>query len=870
MLCLALLFTATPILVGQASTAVIWTDKADYIPGETVTIFGSGFNPNAYYDVPVIRPDGNIVLGDGSDYVGYDTIQADENGDFIYQYILNGIEGFYEVRVYGSPWSGDRSEVSIATTTFTDGPVGNLLKEHRVWDPLASVQDWVPGHPKGYRESDVAAFRVQMGSDSSPVTANTEYDFYIWLDLDVSASGYGFTDIEPWDTTYQQDGTHLTPPPDAGDLTGGTTDAVRAAGATIDSVTGPVYDSGYQVWFVTFTTLSGVDYSPIVYVVYGGHIAAAGDTIAYSGDAVPAGMGASAIKGTFQARISSTGIGDKTVNFAGSEIAPLLGAISGYKWEDNDGDGNWDTGEGELALEGWTIELWNADGTVMLASATTGDGSEGGWPLGYYRFTDLAEGTYRVYEGSQGGWTQSYPAAPGYHTITLAAGEESQDNNFGNFENVDITVCKKIDDDGSLGTTDDQTDYDGWTVYLWKDGGLYDTQTTGASGCYTWTNLGPGSYEAREDDPSPEYTALTALTHDFGAVSSGESYSHTFVNFENVDITVYKYRDLTGNGYTADDTPLLAWTVRLFKDSVQVGSDQVTDGDGKYTWSDLGPGSYSVGEDVPAGWIPTSATSHDFGTVTSGGSYSFTFTNYQVTEFTKYFSDSGAFGEDPDGYPYTEPLIIDPETTRVFELKSGPRIWWEVTYTITNDDDEGHYYSLWDKWGGNLLVLDSPPTGFTLAPGKKAGGTVELENSASFSILYDGYYSYVQDHSDLSGLASGAGTTYSATMTMHQGDQQEGTNPGKKGKGTDKDSASYDIDISWYVYIPARQVAYLKIYIAPGINPGGQLQFTSWNEDGYTINTGPRVRIWADETYADFLYSWTFTNQLHLIVWPDN
>jgi hypothetical protein len=37
----------TSIVNAQPPTAQVWTDKADYHPGETVTIHGSGFTPNA-------------------------------------------------------------------------------------------------------------------------------------------------------------------------------------------------------------------------------------------------------------------------------------------------------------------------------------------------------------------------------------------------------------------------------------------------------------------------------------------------------------------------------------------------------------------------------------------------------------------------------------------------------------------------------------------------------------------------------------------------------------------------------------------------------------------------------------------------------
>ena len=53
----------TSIITVQAQTTpTITTDKADYAPGEIVTISGAGFVAGNYYDIPVIRPDGSIVI----------------------------------------------------------------------------------------------------------------------------------------------------------------------------------------------------------------------------------------------------------------------------------------------------------------------------------------------------------------------------------------------------------------------------------------------------------------------------------------------------------------------------------------------------------------------------------------------------------------------------------------------------------------------------------------------------------------------------------------------------------------------------------------------------------------------------------------
>ena len=123
---LALLCVAGAVLsvhyFAQAAP-VLKTDKDDYSPEGIVTITGGGFAPNTLYAIPVIRPDGSIVTGDGSFSCGWDTVQSRGSGAFTYRYQLDGIVGIYEVRAYPSPWDGNLSEIPLATITFTDGNV---------------------------------------------------------------------------------------------------------------------------------------------------------------------------------------------------------------------------------------------------------------------------------------------------------------------------------------------------------------------------------------------------------------------------------------------------------------------------------------------------------------------------------------------------------------------------------------------------------------------------------------------------------------------------------------------------------------------------------------------------------------------------
>jgi hypothetical protein len=117
----------------------------------------------------------------------------------------------------------------------------------------------------------------------------------------------------------------------------------------------------------------------------------------------------------------------------------------------------------------------------------------------------------------------------------------------------------------------------------------------------------------------------------------GEMHEIVFGNFKNVSVQACKKEDKTGNGLTADDTPIQDWTVKLTKNG-EVQDTKPTAANGCYTWTNLGPvpgGYYDVSEVVPPGWTATSDTSHNFESPPiSGSSYSFTFTNFKKVQVT--------------------------------------------------------------------------------------------------------------------------------------------------------------------------------------------------------------------------------------------
>jgi hypothetical protein len=101
------------------------------------------------------------------------------------------------------------------------------------------------------------------------------------------------------------------------------------------------------------------------------------------------------------------------------------GSICGIKFNDLNGNSVQDAGE--PGLPNWIINLsYNqATGPVTLIDTTDANGN--------YCFNGLqGGGIYTVSETNQSGWGQTFPAAPGTHTVTLAAGQTIDRLNFGN------------------------------------------------------------------------------------------------------------------------------------------------------------------------------------------------------------------------------------------------------------------------------------------------------------------------------------------------------------------------------------------------------------------------------------------------------
>jgi len=397
------------------------------------------------------------------------------------------------------------------------------------------------------------------------------------------------------------------------------------------------------------------------------------------------------------------------------------GSISGHKYEDADGDEG--TDGDRTPIEGWVIELWEWVNNAFSPTGQTNTTDASG----YYVFNDLLSGSYQVKEQLETGWSNILSTII---DVILDPGEEDTNNDFANFENVTVTACKVVDLDGDIGTTEDQSSYEGWEVNLLVDSQIDDTQDTGVDGCYTWEDLGPGyAYGVSESIPGG-WTPLVSPVNYFGSATSGSDYIYIFVNFENITISGYKYNDLDGDGkLDGGEFGLEGWIIYL--KGADTGSTP-TDVNGYYEFTNLGPGTYTVSEDLKPGWIQTARLKPNYYTVVASSGADVTGKDFYnqgqgsiniIKDVVPYDNSSWNFIVTGPNFYSANFNLFDDGNVLLSPLAAG-------SYTITEATDEDNYITSYDC--GNKGSKNTGIASFELSPGN--GVTCVFTNTKYASI----------------------------------------------------------------------------------------------------------------------------------------
>ena len=225
-------------------------------------------------------------------------------------------------------------------------------------------------------------------------------------------------------------------------------------------------------------------------------------------------------------------------------------------------------------------------------------------------FTDIAPGSYSVTEGTTTGWSltdlhcnqSSYSAniSTGELNVTLSPGENLTCT-FTNTELGSISGYKfEVNADSTI-----VNPLAGITIELLVNGSVKQSTTTGGDGSYSFTGLLPGTFTLEEIMPSSGWTQIYSP----GSVNLGAgqvSVNNNFGNFKDVSINGYKFNDLNANGVWNSGEPALSgWTIRLYDSSGKFKGQSVTDSNGEYSITNIGPGNYKLCEVMQAGWVQT-------------------------------------------------------------------------------------------------------------------------------------------------------------------------------------------------------------------------------------------------------------------------
>ena len=314
-----------------------------------------------------------------------------------------------------------------------------------------------------------------------------------------------------------------------------------------------------------------------------------------------------------------------------THLVPAPPRISGFVWEDLDGNGQQG---GEPGIDGVNVQLLDGTGTPTGLSMTTALG-------GFYAFEDLAPGQYIVqfdlsgsyeytaqYIGSSASDSDANPVNGQSGLLNLAALGDLNDIDAGYY--LPAAIGNFVWDDLNGDGIQDfgEPGINGVTVTLTGTTGagaaVNLAQATNPGGFYQFTDIVPGNYrinfapggayvpsvkDAGADDVDSDADETTGYTDYFDVFSGDDLQDWDAGFFLLATVSNFVWEDLNYNGAQDVGEPGIDGVDVEISGTTGAGAayfdNTVTAGGGLYAFDDVPPGNYTLNFGTPGGYNPT-------------------------------------------------------------------------------------------------------------------------------------------------------------------------------------------------------------------------------------------------------------------------
>lgn len=386
---------------------------------------------------------------------------------------------------------------------------------------------------------------------------------------------------------------------------------------------------------------------------------------------------------------------DVTCTFTNTQ----LGSITGTKFIVNSDK---TLASDQTLADGWEVHLCDSNNSCLTAYTDANGG---------YSFNDLLPETYSIIEVLKDGWTQIFSPS----NVDLTAGENSTDNNFGNFQNGSISGYKFNDLNGNGVKDDNEPKLSGWTINLYDDQDqLLASKVTDSTG-YDFTNLAPGTYKVCEEGQAGWTQTSTPECYTVNIdMSREQNLNIVFGNQAHGSLTVIKNVD-DGFGNLTSDASDWTWD---YAGNYQNGNNETA---GSTHHVVVPADTYTLNEDQQTNYHFTSVSCTNNGktftvdqgesttvTITAGDNVVCTFTNTRNTGYisvTKYLDpedDNGLFDLQVNGHTEYQDASYG-DTTGDVKVVTGTGN--TVSELAGTDTDMSNYDSVWFCYSPDSLYI---------------------------------------------------------------------------------------------------------------------------------------------------------------------